>query len=149
MEKCGITICITVYPSKSTGNRKVFPGFHRVFHRIERRCNIQQLSTGYFDSQMCDLQIVIIRVFGVTELKLFTKNIPEIYINDKLCTGFPPTFSTCGGIKRYCKTAFGNEWKRQNIPEKMKRIIEHAEKLTPKYNNLTVCSSCIIHNWRV
>ena len=79
VEKCGITNCITDHTSKSGVKRKVFPSFHRVFHRNKRRCNIQQLSTALFDLQKCELHFVIILIFGVLKMKLFTKNAPDFY----------------------------------------------------------------------
>ena len=97
VEKCGITFCIIIQASKLSGNRRVFPTFHRVFHQSKRRCNIQQLSTTLWNSQMWDLQFVIIRILGVLKLKLFTKNHADFHTNDKYCTGFPPEFSTDGG----------------------------------------------------
>jgi hypothetical protein len=99
VEKCGITFCILIFSAKSSGNCRVFPGFHRVFHRIFEGRNIQQLSTALLNSQMWDLRFVIFRISGVPELKLFTKNDTVFHANDNLCTGFPPEFSTVGGLQ--------------------------------------------------
>ena len=81
-------------------NREVFPTFHRVFHRNHRRCNIQQLSTGFGDSRIFFLQFVITRFSNVLELKLITKNTSKFHVNDKFCTAIPPAFSTDGGIAK-------------------------------------------------
>ena len=90
-----------MHPALKIGEKsRVFPGFHRVFNSGIQSCNIQQLSTDFSDSQIWDLPIVINSLFRGIELKLFTNYLPEIYINDKLCTAFPPELSTAGGYLR-------------------------------------------------